>query len=76
MSIADEIMKKYLEGLCDECKHTREPHEHRCLGNGCKCFRCAESKAFGWVVSQGYPQFIQMTKEQLAEILARYSLNK
>lgn len=30
--------------LCDECRFTREPHEHKCYGGDCECPRCHPSK--------------------------------
>lgn len=62
--------------ICDECKFIREPHEHRCLGNGCKCPRCESVRIFQWVVKNDYPHFMHMTKEQLVDIIFRYATSK
>jgi hypothetical protein len=33
--------------VCDECKYTRAPHEHRCLDlENCTCSHCVEVKKF------------------------------
>lgn len=61
--------------ICDECKFTREPHEHRCLGNGCDCLRCNESKAYGWLLRNGFKSTDSkpMWPKDIAEIIARYN---
>lgn len=69
---ADELVNNYIEKLCDECRYTRDPHEHKCLGGGCGCVRCNESKIYGWLVSKGYPEFIKTTREELASIILTY----
>lgn len=38
--------------LCDECKFTRDPFEHRCLGNGCTCERCEAVRVYAWLLKQ------------------------
>lgn len=78
--------------LCDECRFTREPHEHRCYGGDCQCPRChpeeffnpdrAERTAYEFTCKFSYSGFLQNEFSsdkhtlELAELLRQFSTHE